>query len=96
VATVSPGASSLLPKAGGSGTFILTATPGDCAWTAVADASASWVTSVTPASGTGTATVTFTAGANAGRSTRTGKVNVGYSASGRTMKKIFTVRQSGR
>ncbi len=77
-------ASGTAPASAGSGSVLLTVTPGDATWTAVS--SAAWLT-LGAASGTGSATLQYSYAANPGVSARTGTITVG----GQT----FTLTQSG-
>jgi hypothetical protein len=95
--TLTPAASTpSIPKAGGSGTFAVSATPTDCAWAAAADALSTWAHVTAPGTGTGNGSVAYTVDANGGKAARNGKINVSYTASGRAMKKIFTVKQANK
>jgi hypothetical protein len=89
---ISPASSALIPKAGGTGTFTVTATPDDCPWTA--QSGTGWVAVTSGASGTGSGTVAYEAGPNTGKGGRNGKINVSLGA-GKT-KKVYTVRQGNK
>jgi hypothetical protein len=71
--TLSP-ASSYIGSGGGSGIISVTATPGDCPWSAVSNDPWLTVVSATPSSGGGT--VTYSAAADSGGVTRTGTLTV--------------------
>ena len=89
--TLSPTTSPLISKAsGGPYTFMVTASPADCSWSAAS--AATWAH--TSSSGTGTGTVSYTVDANSGKAARNGKINVTYTG-GKTPK-AFTVKQGNK
>jgi hypothetical protein len=63
----------MMDAGGGSGSLAITTQP-ECAWDV--STSASWISSLTPASGQGPATVAFSVAANDGSSTRDGTLTV--------------------
>jgi glucose/arabinose dehydrogenase len=71
--SISP-VSQSFPASGGTGTVALT-TGGDCNW--IAASNVDWIDITSSTSGTGSAAIHYTVGANAGQSTRTGKIHVG-------------------
>jgi len=83
-----------IPKAGGIGSFTVTASPGDCSWTATKDAKATWLSITSGGSGTGNGNVFYTADENTGKSARSGKVTVSL-ATGKA-KKVHTVKQTNK
>jgi hypothetical protein len=89
---ISPTSSALIPKAGGTGTFTVTATPSDCVWTA--KSGTNWVTVTSGASGTGSGIVAFQTGENTGKAARNGKINVSLGAG--KAKKTYTVKQGNK
>ena len=61
-------------EAGGGNSAITVSTQPECAWTA--STSASWITSVSPATGQGNGSVTFRVAANDGASVREGTISI--------------------
>jgi hypothetical protein len=72
-------------SAGGSGSFTVTASSPNCAWTANSDSS--WITVTSGTGGTGNGNVSYSVAANPTSNPRTGTINVGG--------QIFTVTQAG-
>jgi hypothetical protein len=79
-----------VPAAGGTGTFVVTAQPGDCSWTATPNAS--WLAIVSGSSGTGTRTVTYRADVSSGAAR---KADIAVSGlTGINPPALFTLTQS--
>ena len=88
--SVSPQSSGLLSAEEYTGTFTVTATPTDCAWTVSRDARSSWITIDSATSGTGSSTVDYTVALNDTKKARNGKITVTVAKKN----KAYTVRQS--
>jgi 6-phosphogluconolactonase (cycloisomerase 2 family) len=83
--------SDVFSRDGGTGDFIVTATPPDCPWQATPlPTSASWISITSGGSGIGTGDVAYVIGDFAGKSARQGKIAV---VAGKKSKS-FTVKQS--
>jgi uncharacterized repeat protein (TIGR02543 family) len=91
---INPASSEVIPKAGGTGSFTVTATPVGCAWTAARDTRSTWVTITSGDTGTGTGIVTYTVDQNTGKTARSGKINVSLGSS--KIKKTYTVKQGNK
>jgi outer membrane protein assembly factor BamB len=89
---LSASSSDLFSNAGGTGSFTVTATPADCAWTATPAKTSTWLTITSGATGTGTGVVAYTVGSNSGKVARSGKINVVTTLNKKS--KPYTVKQS--
>lgn len=89
--TLSSSSSDLLLGVGDTGTFTVTATPTDCAWTTSLDAkSALWITIDSGGAGKGDGPIDYTVSTNSTGKARSGKITVTVSKKN----KSYTVKQS--
>jgi len=91
---LSASSSALFSKAGGAGSFTVTATPADCAWTAKPAKTSTWVAISSGATGTGTGDVAYTVDANTGKVARNGKITVVTTLNKKS--KSYMVKQSNK
>ncbi len=87
---LSASSSGLINAGGGAGSFDITASPGDCAWTA--GANKNWITITPGASGTGTGKVDYAVGPNTTKAARSGSITA--IATANKAKKTYTVKQA--
>jgi YD repeat-containing protein len=87
--TLSASSSGVIVAGGGADSFDITASPGDCAWTA--GANKTWIAITSGASGTGSGTVAYTVGSNTTKAARSGTITV--IATANKVKKTYTVKQ---